>query len=186
MTHRNLLSVASSIVIMVKRTTNFDSQERYISYLPLAHMYERANQIAVVMLYGSIGFYEGDIKRLVDNIKELKPTIFSTVPRLLNRIYAKVQENLSKKSIIERKIFELAFAQKEKEVLRGINRKDGFWDFAFKQIRAIFGGELRYVFTGSAPASPDVSYCFKAFKCDYDSLIIPRCEQLGNIELFAI
>lgn len=39
---------------------------------------------------GKIGFFQGDIKKLSDDIKELKPTIFCTVPRLLNRIYSAV------------------------------------------------------------------------------------------------
>ena len=39
-----------------------------------------------------IGFYQGDVKKLVDDIKELKPTIFVSVPRLLNRVYDKVSE----------------------------------------------------------------------------------------------
>jgi long-chain acyl-CoA synthetase len=157
MTHRNLVSVASTVMVIVNRTLDVNEQQRYISYLPLAHMYERSNQVAVVMLCGAIGFYEGDIKKLVDNIKEIKPSIFASVPRLLNRMYAKIQDNLSKKSAITRKIFHVAYAQKEKEVLNGINRSNGMWDFAFKQIRASFGGNLKYMFTGSAPVSPDVS-----------------------------
>ncbi len=48
----------------------------------------------LVGLGGKIGFYQGDIKKLTDDMKELKPTIFCTVPRLLNRIYAKVSLNL--------------------------------------------------------------------------------------------
>ena len=42
-------------------------------------------------LGGRIGFFQGDIRKLVDDMKELKPTIFVTVPRLLNRIYSKVR-----------------------------------------------------------------------------------------------
>jgi long-chain acyl-CoA synthetase len=40
---------------------------------------------------GQIGFFRGDIKLLLEDIKEFKPTIFVTVPRLLNRIYSKVK-----------------------------------------------------------------------------------------------
>ena len=46
---------------------------------------------AFVFLNGcKIGFFRGDIKLLLDDIKELKPTLFAVVPRLLNRIYDKV------------------------------------------------------------------------------------------------
>lgn len=40
---------------------------------------------------GKIGFFQNDIKLLLNDVKELKPTIFVTVPRLMNRIYAKVK-----------------------------------------------------------------------------------------------
>ena len=90
--------------------------DRYLSYLPLAHMFERVSQATVLMMGGKIGFYQGDIKKLVDDMKELKPTIFCTVPRLLNRIYSKINENLEKSSPIKRAIFKYSFAQKEKEV----------------------------------------------------------------------
>ena len=44
----------------------------------------------IISLGGKIGFYQGDIKKLTDDMKEIRPTIFCTVPRLLNRVYAKV------------------------------------------------------------------------------------------------
>lgn len=43
------------------------------------------------MFGGRIGFFQGDVRKLMDDIKELKPTLFPTVPRLLNRVYDKVR-----------------------------------------------------------------------------------------------
>lgn len=43
---------------------------------------------------GKIGFYQGDVKKLIDDMKELKPTIFCTVPRVLNRVYSKVSSQI--------------------------------------------------------------------------------------------
>ena len=86
----------------------------HISYLPLAHNMERtchvrsgttssvgcftlslsllsAPQIMLYMSGSRIGFFQGDIKLLVADIQELKPTVFISVPRLLNRIYDKVK-----------------------------------------------------------------------------------------------
>ena len=48
-------------------------------------------QILLFMCGSHIGFYQGDIKLLVNDIQELKPTVFFSVPRLLNRIYDKVK-----------------------------------------------------------------------------------------------
>lgn len=43
------------------------------------------------MVGGRIGFFQGDVRKLMDDIKELQPTLFASVPRLLNRFYDKVR-----------------------------------------------------------------------------------------------
>lgn len=62
----------------------------HISYLPLAHIMERVTHATLFMTGGKMGFFTGDVKNLVTDIQELKPNIFVSVPRLLNRIYDKV------------------------------------------------------------------------------------------------
>jgi long-chain acyl-CoA synthetase len=89
--HMNIVSIVSSVLYHLKKTNlAVDGEERYLSYLPLAHMFERCSIATVTCLGAKIGFYQGDIKKLVDDMKEVKPTIFCTVPRLLNRVYSKV------------------------------------------------------------------------------------------------
>ncbi len=84
-----------------------------ISYLPLAHMFERilevrrfaqlssdrfrscVLQITVYMHGGRVGFYQGDIRRLTDDIQELRPTFVPAVPRVLNRIYDRVSKSIT-------------------------------------------------------------------------------------------
>lgn len=157
LTHANFVSIASSMLTYLDRADIMSKdQDRYLSYLPLAHMFERISQSTVVMMGGKIGFYQGDIKKLVDDMKELKPTIFCTVPRLLNRIYSKINDNLEKSSGLKRAIFKYSFAQKEKEVLQGVVRTDSIYDFAFKQIRESLGGCVRILISGSAPISAEV------------------------------
>ena len=68
------------------------NEDVYISYLPLAHMLERICHVMVLQSGGRIGFYRGDIKLLIDDIQALRPTLFVSVPRLLNRIYDKVEQ----------------------------------------------------------------------------------------------
>lgn len=156
-THQNIVAIVSTILFYMKKSRLIkDAEERYLSYLPLAHMFERCSVAVLTSLGGQIGFYQGDIKKLIDDMKELKPTVFCTVPRLLNRIYAKVTENLSKASPLKKSVFKWAYAQKEKEVMRGIIRSDSIYDFAFKQIRATMGGSVKFILTGSAPISPEI------------------------------
>lgn len=166
-THENVVSIASSMLVYIKNSGLVkEGQEKYISYLPLAHMFERVCQTVLLSLGGSIGFYQGDIKKLIDDIKEVQPTIFCTVPRVLNRVYSKISENLENASPLKRAIFKFAFAQKEKEVMKGIVRSDGMFDFAFKQIRQSLGGRCKFVISGSAPISPEVLHFLRVcFGC---------------------
>lgn len=156
-TNANFVSIASSMLTYVEKTGLMDKeQDRYLSYLPLAHMFERVSQATVVSMGGKIGFYQGDIKKLIDDMKELKPTIFCTVPRLLNRIYSKINDNLDKSPAYKKAIFKYSFAQKEKMVKKGIVRNDTMYDFAFKTIRESLGNSVKILISGSAPISAEV------------------------------
>lgn len=66
---------------------------------------------------GSVGFYLGDIRRLSDDMKALKPTVTAAVPRLLNRIYDKVQSDING-SCIKKMLYNMAYSSKEKELKR--------------------------------------------------------------------
>ena len=66
------------------------SKEVYISYLPLAHILERVSHVVFFMIGAQIGFFRRDVKTLVNDVQVLRPTIFVSVPRLLNRVYDKV------------------------------------------------------------------------------------------------
>lgn len=68
----------------------FTPGDVHISYLPLAHIYERINVVNATHGGAAIGFYSGDVQRLLDDITVLRPTVFCSVPRLWNRIYDKV------------------------------------------------------------------------------------------------
>ncbi|RZB46649.1 Long chain acyl-CoA synthetase 4, partial [Glycine soja] len=59
----------------------------YISYLPLAHTFFRTIEEIFIWHGASIGFWRGDVKLLIDDVGELKPTIFCVVPRVLDRVY---------------------------------------------------------------------------------------------------
>ena len=63
-----------------------------ISYLPLAHIYEQFSFIHSLERGMAIGFYSGDPARLLEDMQVLKPTVFFTVPRILNRVQAKILE----------------------------------------------------------------------------------------------
>uniref|UniRef100_A0A674AMY4 Arachidonate--CoA ligase n=1 Tax=Salmo trutta TaxID=8032 RepID=A0A674AMY4_SALTR len=130
------------------------SKDVSISYLPLAHMFERMIQVSMFCHGARVGFYQGDISLLMDDIKTLKPTFFPVVPRLLNRIYDKVS---SVTSPLRRAVLHYAVRRKQAELSSGVVRNNSLWDrLVFNRIQANLGGNLRFILTASAPISPTV------------------------------
>uniref|UniRef100_A0A8C7L9E0 Arachidonate--CoA ligase n=1 Tax=Oncorhynchus kisutch TaxID=8019 RepID=A0A8C7L9E0_ONCKI len=126
-----------------------------ISFLPLAHMFERLIESVVYCHGGRIGFFQGDIRLLPDDMKALRPTIFPVVPRLLNRMYDKIFSQAN--TPLKRWLLNFAAKRKGAEVSSGIIRMDSLWDkIFFSKIQASLGGRLRMIVTGAAPASPTV------------------------------
>ncbi|KAG7281283.1 hypothetical protein CRUP_030966 [Coryphaenoides rupestris] len=102
-----------------------------------------------------VGFYQGDISLLTDDIKTLKPTFFPVVPRLLNRIYDKILGSVG--SPLRRAVLQYAVRRKQAELSSGVVRNNSLWDrLLFNRIQASFGGNLRFILTASAPISPTV------------------------------
>lgn len=75
------------------------------------------------LLGASVGFYLGDIRRLSDDMKALRPTVTPAVPRLLNRIYDKVQADVSG-SCIKKLLYNMAMSAKESEIKRYVVNDD--------------------------------------------------------------
>lgn len=125
---------------------------------------------------GKIGYFSGDIKRLSDDMKIIKPTMFPCmeklisycrifslhyhesfpshslgVPRVLNKIYSKVQENVSSSSI-KSWLLNQAYKAKKSQLSNRIYDNDTFWDIlVFNKIRKLLGGHVRLIPVGSAP-----------------------------------
>lgn len=94
LTHRNVVANVSGVIDIIQNfipSMNNPETLSSISYLPLSHMFEQVVHWSILILGGAIGYYSGDIRTLMDDIKDLKPTIFPTVPRLLNRLYGIIQ-----------------------------------------------------------------------------------------------
>lgn len=68
--------------------------DRHISYLPLAHIYERAIYNCCAFEGGSVGIFGGDVKKLTLDMAALKPTVFVSVPRLYNKYFAAMKAKM--------------------------------------------------------------------------------------------
>lgn len=119
-------------------------------------MFERCCEAAVLMVGARIGFFSGDVRNLVDDMKVLKPTVIPCVPRVCNRIYSKTFA-MASKSKVKQWLLQKGLSEKRKEVDRGIVRCTGFWDrLVFRKIREGMGGHQRLIVVGAAPLDPDV------------------------------
>uniref|UniRef100_A0A8C2G754 Long-chain-fatty-acid--CoA ligase n=1 Tax=Cyprinus carpio TaxID=7962 RepID=A0A8C2G754_CYPCA len=150
LTHSNIVSNVSAFIYVTKDT--------HISYLPLAHMFERVVQGVILMHGARIGYFQGDIRILMDDLSTLKPTVFPVVPRLLNRMFDKVN------SPLKRRILEFAFRRKENEMKSGIMRRDS----VVVVFSASVGGHVRMMITGAAPISaPVLTFLRAALGCHF-------------------
>uniref|UniRef100_A0A8C6UPY7 Long-chain-fatty-acid--CoA ligase n=1 Tax=Neogobius melanostomus TaxID=47308 RepID=A0A8C6UPY7_9GOBI len=122
----------------------------------------------VMLVHGArIGFFQGDIKLLMDDLATLKPTVFAVVPRLLNRMYDKIFGQAS--SPVKRWLLGFAYRRKEAEIMKGVVRRDSFWDrLIFSKVQASMGGCVRLMVVGAAPVSPTVlSFIRAAMGCQF-------------------
>uniref|UniRef100_A0A9J8AZN1 Long-chain-fatty-acid--CoA ligase n=1 Tax=Cyprinus carpio carpio TaxID=630221 RepID=A0A9J8AZN1_CYPCA len=166
-THGNVVSNCSAFIKVTEGLLKPSPQDVLISFLPLAHMFERVVE-GVLLVHGArIGYFQGDIRLLMDDLKTLKPTIFPVVPRLLNRMFDKIfgQANTP----LKRWLLDFATSRKEAELKSGVVRKDSMWDkLIFSKVQASLGGRVRLMITGAAPVSPTVlTFLRAALGCQF-------------------
>ncbi|XP_009477144.1 long-chain-fatty-acid--CoA ligase 5 isoform X2 [Pelecanus crispus] len=161
LTHQNVVANAAAFLRSTENAVECTTSDITISYLPLAHMFERVVQTVVYSCGAKVGFFQGDIKLLTDDMKTLKPTLFPVVPRLLNRIYDKIQSRA--KSPVKRCLLKFAVMMKMAEIKQGIIQNDSIWDrLIFKKVQETMGGRVRIMVTGAAPISPSVLIFLRA------------------------
>lgn len=139
----------------------------HLSYLPLAHVFERLVQLLLVHNAAAIAFFQGDVTKLTEDLQELRPTIFPSVPRLYNRIYDKVLQGVAAAGGTKKALFDYAFASKKVYLQSSNATTHAIWDrLVFKKIRDMLGGRIRLLITGSAPMSAEVKHFLQiAFSC---------------------
>ncbi|XP_054437491.1 long-chain-fatty-acid--CoA ligase 5 isoform X2 [Pteronotus mesoamericanus] len=164
-THKNVVSNAGAFLKCVENTFMITPEDVVISYLPLAHMFERIVQYVAYTCGAKVGFFQGDVRSLPDDMKTLKPTVFPVVPRLLNRIYDKIQNQA--KEPLKKFLLNLAISSKFNEVKNGIIRRNSLWDkLIFAKIQDSLGGKVRLMVTGAAPISaPVLTFLRSALGC---------------------
>lgn len=167
LTHSNFVSNVTS----VSRILPISSEDTCLSFLPLSHSYERTVSFAMVYNGCTIGYAES-METVAENMLEVRPTVMATVPRLFEKIYARVLDNVLSGSLLKRKIFfwalkvgrkcgRLHLAKKPIPVLLRF-KKNLAHKLVFAKIIEKTGGRIRFFVSGAAPLSKDIGEFFYA------------------------
>ncbi|XP_055335802.1 long-chain-fatty-acid--CoA ligase 5-like [Paramacrobiotus metropolitanus] len=180
LTHRTLTaSVEAILTSMLPLRLNTETTS--LAYLPLAHVMERIEELAIFLYGGKVGFNSNGVAHLIEDIQELKPDVGVLVPRVLNRIYGKMMDNI-RGSLIKTFIFNLAVFCKTVEMRFGLYRKNSIWDYLiFGKVQKTLGGRIRCVATGSAPQDAKMTNTMKAALGCYFFEIYGQTETAGII-----
>ena len=165
LTHSNIYSCLD----FTKKSFPFDDapKNRALSFLPLNHIFEKI--ITYTYLYSGIGIYYAEsFDTIADNLKEIKPNGFSTVPRLLEKVYEKIMIKGNELTGVKRKLFFWSVGLAEKY---DINISGGLWyniqlaianKLIFNKWREALGGNVEYIVTGGAACPVNLLRIFNA------------------------
>jgi long-chain acyl-CoA synthetase len=140
--------------------------DRYLSYLPLAHIFESCVQLYLWMVGCPIGFFQGDVKKLTEDFQTLEPTLVCGVPRVFQRIYQKVFDKVNSANCIRGFVFNKAYSEQCAAVREG-RRVDSWDEKVFSKVAENVGfSRLRAVCSGGAPCPPYLAEFLKVcFNC---------------------
>ncbi|MEI6900322.1 MAG: long-chain fatty acid--CoA ligase [Bacteroidota bacterium] len=165
LSHRNFVSN----FLACAGIPGFTPSDRALSFLPLCHVYERMLNYVYQYLGMSI-FYADTIEKLIEDIRDVRPHTFATVPRVLEKIYNKIIAKARTRSKVEKIIFFWALRQGHKFELH--HQRGLFYDLklfvadilVFRQWREVLGGHLKMIVCGGASLHPRLARLFWAAK----------------------
>ena len=167
LTHHNFVSNVKATAPLLP----FSDRDTGMSLLPLSHSFERMVTYCYLYKGCSIGYAEG-FDTVAQNFLELRPHMMAVAPRVLEKFYAKVIDNVLASSALKRKIFYWALNVGSKYAQRKLQKQpvSGMLNFkrkiahklVFSKIIAKTGGRVRFFASGAAPLSKDIGEFFYA------------------------
>lgn len=157
LTHKNLMSQLKDVQCAIPIT----SQEIALSFLPLAHIFERM----VILYYLANGisiYFADDVKNVGNLIKEVRPTVMTVVPRMLEKIYTKIHDKINETSGIKGLIGKWAVNMAD---TKDVGKPKGILDkvayrLVYSKLTEALGGRLQYMISGGAALSAPIERFF--------------------------
>lgn len=165
LSHHNIFTNAYSASIF----EHFDDSDIFLSFLPLSHMFERTVGYYMPMIIGAEVAFARSIEKLGEDLISISPTILVTVPRIFERVYNKIHDQLEHKSAIAQFLFNLAVKIGWYRFLVEQNREGWhpkllLWPLLNKlvagKILAKLGGKLELAISGGAALAPNIAKTF--------------------------
>ena len=177
LSQKNMISVLETVIR--DSSVPLDENGTHISFLPLAHIFERMVISGFMGVAAKVGFISGSVRTtLMEDMSILGPTLLFTVPRVLQTVRKKIFDGFDALGGWKRRLAYTAYYTKLENYKKyGIITHLIYDKLVFAKIRAMFGNKLKTVLCASAPMPKELADDFKVF------LSIPIIEGLGMTEL---
>jgi len=167
LSHRNILSNVDAVL----QTVDVYREDLLLSFLPLSHALERTVGYYLPIATGSAVAFARSIQDLPEDLLAVRPTVLVSVPRVYERVYAKIQQGLEEKGAPARQLFETAEAVGWQRFEAAQHRGEApgamasmMWPvlrhLVADKLLARLGGRLRIAVSGGAPVSRKLMHCF--------------------------
>jgi long-chain acyl-CoA synthetase len=159
LSHENIASNISG----VHSIFTFEPDDRSLSFLPWAHSYGQTCEVHGLLSMGCSVAINDDLQNLLPNLVEVKPTILFAVPRIFNRIYESVNQQIAERPRIVQQVIRAgirgAIKKAHGEHVGPLERLDYVFDdkLVFAKIREKLGGRLKYAISASATLGREVA-----------------------------
>ncbi|MEX0959064.1 MAG: long-chain fatty acid--CoA ligase [Burkholderiales bacterium] len=167
LSHHNILWNAEAVLKLVPGYR----EDLYLSFLPLSHTFERTVGYYLPIMTGSTVAFSRSVQDLAEDLLTVRPTMLVSVPRIYERVYARLQHGLEEKGALAKALFRWAEKIGWRRFEAGQHRGEApgliaqaLWPvlrhLVADKILSRLGGRLRLALSGGAPLSPKLSRCF--------------------------
>lgn len=152
----------TNIQAAARKFPHIDENVVTLSILPWAHSFGQTGELYLGIYKGGSTGIMGSVDTLVDDMLKVRPTLLIAVPRVFNKVYARIHNMMREKGGLAEKLFNAAKEEAEKRRRTGkTTLKFRILDkLVFGKIRARFGGRLKEAVTGSAAMNPEIARFF--------------------------
>jgi len=167
LSHHNILDNVNNVNDILVPVCNY--KDKALSFLPLNHIFERV--VTYIYLFNGVSIYYAEsLETIGENLKEVKPAVFSTVPRLLEKVYEKIIAKGREQKGIKKSLFFWAVAIGSRYE---VDKNQGIWynlqlaianKLIFSKWREALGGNINAIVTGAAACQVRLLRVFTAAK----------------------